>query len=236
MNAKYLCLALMGFMGANLAWADKFSDDVEASTRGLYASLGGGITLMPELHNTTTYNRAFININEIFTPELGYTAQAAVGYRFNPNFRLEVAENYFYNRLDGRSYTGNATNTLHSGNVKAYATFLNGYYDFANETPFTPYVGLGAGYLHDDTEYETDIDYETGNYHYNYFYSIVAFQGIGGIDYNATDNLAVFGEYHHVYTPSKQVSIEPTSPGPTNDFTKTQYITNTIAVGLRYSF
>jgi opacity protein-like surface antigen len=63
------------------------------------------------------------------------------GYRFNPNFRLEGEISYRANDLDGIAGI--------SGINRLTDYMVNAWYDFANSTRFTPYVGGGIGYARD---------------------------------------------------------------------------------------
>lgn len=67
------------------------------------------------------------------------------------------------------------------------------YYDFASNSPLTPYVGFGAGF--------TDVAGDTG--------TDIAWSAAAGVNYNITDNiyLGLRGEYTYTYMK------EPTNGG-----------------------
>ena len=94
----------------------------------------------------------------IFDRAKGVTAGVALGYRLGDRFRLE-SEYFFYNAeydqtspvtgADGVSFAKlgqeieRAEDRL--GNLTSHNLFGNLYFDFTNDSRFTPYVGVGAG-------------------------------------------------------------------------------------------
>jgi len=65
----------------------------------------------------------------------GFTGGAGVGYQFNDNFRADVRGDW---SGDYRVAPG--------ADMDMMTILANGYFDFANDSMFTPYVGAGAGY------------------------------------------------------------------------------------------
>jgi outer membrane autotransporter protein len=76
--------------------------------------------------------------------DTGYTSGAALGYRFNRNFRAEAEVAYRNNHLD--ELKGNGCKDHPKGYKDSISFMANGYYDFDLDACFTPYVGLGVGY------------------------------------------------------------------------------------------
>jgi opacity protein-like surface antigen len=79
---------------------------------------------------------------------------AAIGYRLSPNTRIEGE--FAYRKFDYPStdpILGNG-----SGDETAMTAMLNGYYDFANSSRFTPYLGAGIG----ATRTAVDMRYDDG--------------------------------------------------------------------------
>ena len=64
-----------------------------------------------------------------------FIGDAGIGYQFDQNFRADLT----YNRTS--DFTPSAGNTLSTSTIMA-----NGYYDWKNESSFTPYLGAGLGY------------------------------------------------------------------------------------------
>jgi opacity protein-like surface antigen len=84
---------------------------------------------------------------------LGNAAVAGigVGYRFGPNFRMDVTADHRFNaRFKGVAPTPTfATISLADKGQFQSSTFMaNGYLDFGSASGFTPYVGAGIGLAH----------------------------------------------------------------------------------------
>ena len=95
------------------------------------------------------------------TSDTGYAFGAAIGYRFADWFRLEVEGIYQSNDLNAVNTTVTVDSinsnlprrtfkisTKLKGERERSAFLFNGYYDFRNSTPFTPYVTAGLGGYH----------------------------------------------------------------------------------------
>lgn len=99
---------------------------------------------------------------------LSYTGSAGVGYQIDSNLRTDLTYDW----------TGNF-GVAPAGTLSTNVVLLNGYYDIANSTPFTPYVGVGIGY---------GWEWGTGG--------AVSDQGIAvgvnaGVAYNLNNNIAL---------------------------------------------
>ena len=92
----------------------------------------------------------------------------AIGYDFGAvgysPFRAELeflarggAETDYGMRTSGMTYDGFLIATGHSLKTKAYTVFANVYYDFLNDSNFTPYIGGGIGAAYLDTTYKLTI-------------------------------------------------------------------------------
>jgi len=98
-----------------------------------------------------------------------FVGDLGAGYQFTPNFRSDVTWNYAGN------YTVNPGASLQTSIVLG-----NIYYDWKNDSPFTPYVGAGIGY----------------GWQYSNNSAISANSGLAlglaaGVSYDMTNNLAV---------------------------------------------
>jgi opacity protein-like surface antigen len=69
-----------------------------------------------------------------FYSSVGPVYNVGVGYKFNEDFRSDI--NFQYSSFSKSSGNG----------VTAKTAMLNGYYDFVNDTIFTPYVTVGLGF------------------------------------------------------------------------------------------
>ena len=73
----------------------------------------------------------------------GLALGLAAGYGFANNTRLEAELAYQKNDLDKAAWRGNERNL--TGDTSSTALLINGYYDFVNKSPMTPFISAGAG-------------------------------------------------------------------------------------------
>lgn len=101
------------------------------------------------------------NVNWKNSFENGINASIASGYRFNPSWRAEVeffyqntnrktAGSYAWREVDATtqvlySQSRNNPMTQTSSNANVYSFLTNSYYDFKNDSNWTPFVGAGVG-------------------------------------------------------------------------------------------
>lgn len=78
--------------------------------------------------------------------DTGFGLYGAGGYRFGSGLRLEGELGYGLVGLDGFRYGGLSGNA--DGDVELWSATAGAYYDFATGTMLTPYVGAGAGAVH----------------------------------------------------------------------------------------
>lgn len=172
-----------------MALASLFASPALAD-EGLYLRLGAGSGLVDE---------------EIFASiefESGYVGFAAVGYNwFFPesiaDLRMEIEASYRYNDVD--LLAGQPS----GGQSQVFSAMLNGYLDVRTTWPVVPYFGAGLGAA--QIRYEDDgagglllttDDVDT----------VFAYQVMGGINYDLSDNLAVGAEYRFFQTESFELS------------------------------
>lgn len=141
--------------------------------KGLY--IGGNLGL-------TNPSNAYANVGG----DLG----VQLGYRFDKNFRAELASSFMANQSniygDRYLYTG--------------LFMLNGYYDFYTGTAVTPLLGAGLGYMSQEVDetYGND-DYELASD------SGFAYQGIVGLAFKLNKNFALDLTYHYVTSTNKDL-------------------------------
>jgi opacity protein-like surface antigen len=169
-----MVMKMKSILGAVLAGALAFGSTLA------YAQ-SGPIYLTPKLlysnqnfkgFNSTTSGSYITNFNGGDESDSTFGGGIAVGYDFGAAgyspFRTELeflarggAEADF-----GRKTTGintllppaiNAVETDNRLSVKAYTVFANAYYDFANNSNFTPYIGGGLGAAYLDTAADIDL-------------------------------------------------------------------------------
>ena len=109
------------------------------------------------------------------TSPWAFTGGAGVGYQFDPNLRTDLTWDW----------SGNYT-VAPGASVNTSLVLGNVYYDWKNDSAFTPYVGAGVGY---GWQWSDNSSLVPGN------------QGLAvglaaGVAYDMTNNLAVDVGYH----------------------------------------
>ncbi|MEN8123433.1 MAG: OmpW family outer membrane protein [Bacteroidota bacterium] len=78
--------------------------------------------------------------------DTGIAFGAAVGYAYGNNIRMEAELAYQKNDIDQVNVPGVGSSVTAGGDTSSYALLLNGYYDFTNNSAFTPFISAGIGY------------------------------------------------------------------------------------------
>ena len=150
--------------------------------------------------------------------DTGFALGGALGYHFGKSIRGEIEYRYSKNEMSkARSLEGGTEGfgpafpdtdfTTHSG-------FANVYYDFHNESRFTPFIGVGLGF--------TTVDEE--NWESN---TAIAYQGRVGVSTDLNERFLIDTEY--VYHRTGDIELVDRSAGAA-------FATSNILVSLRGSF
>ena len=146
---------------ASLTAGESFANSKD---QGLYGTIGAGLITTEDIRYLSTD----YSVDDSFTYEVG------LGYRFNSNLRTEV------------SYVANTNDVNDSSEMtETEATWflISAYYDFSNDSKWTPYIGAGIGSVTLDTDASTDKDD-----------TVSTAQGKLGVTYDAGEKTDVFGE------------------------------------------
>ncbi|NCA68737.1 MAG: porin family protein [Sphingobacteriia bacterium] len=108
-----------------------------AGAQGLYVGAQLGLAMPVD----SDWKTAGITLET--SADSGLAVGAVIGHAFPNNLRIEGELAYQKNDLDTVSWRGLSTNL--NGDVSSLALLANGYYDFRNHTPLTPYVSAGLG-------------------------------------------------------------------------------------------
>ncbi|MFW2368954.1 MAG: outer membrane protein [Desulforhopalus sp.] len=152
--------------------------------------------------------------------DTGFIGNLAVGYDFSAPFRLELEyllqnndiERYPFGRL---SVTGPVA--LGSVDLTTQAFMINGYYDIDTESPWTPFVGLGAGWGNLDLDGPEHSPAGSDN--------VFAYQLMGGVSYALNEEWSVDVQYRHLGTSDATIDDA--------DFNMNS---NDLILGIRYNF
>ena len=132
--------------------------------KGLYGTIGAGLITTEDIRYLSTD----YSVEDSFTYEVG------LGYRLNSNLRTEV------------SYVANTNDVNDSSDMtetEATSFLISAYYDFSNDSKWTPYIGAGIGSVTLDTDASTDKDD-----------TVSTAQGKLGVTYDVGKKTDVFGE------------------------------------------
>ena len=152
-----------------------------------------------------------------FSAELEFDAGAvlgvAAGYNFG-NVRLEGEFGYAKNDMDEITVHGFGSGSV-SGDVTSYSFLVNGYYDFVNTSPLTPYISAGVGFARLDASLEGDDADD----------DVLAYQLGAGVGYAVNEKVTIDLKYRYFATDD-----------PKFDGTEAEYASHNIFLGVRYNF
>ena len=181
--------------------------------RGFYLGAGAGINFWPEDSD--------LGSNEAKFDDWDWTTAGQLGYAFGNGIRLEGEFGYRPNDVDSVSNVPGA-----SGDFETMSFMANLLYDFRTRWPVTPYVGVGLGAARvsaDGVSPAVGVSIDDSSVGF-------AMQGIVGVSYDLTQNLALKADYRHLRVPD--LSFD-TNAGTEVD---SDYATNEIMIGFRYTF
>ena len=187
---------------------------------GPYVDLGAGATLTQTQHLNSLTHSAHVG----HAP--GYSGYGAFGYGLGDGFRVELEGLYAQSRVNRVSPKRGA-----DGRNSTYGGLLNVVYDidtkklFNVDSVFTPYVGVGAGYLVENYRVKSPVQSISGTQ------GGFGYQGIVGtaID-TGVPGLTATVDYRMIGEPMSRQSYH------TGDVRFDHKFTHTFNVGLRYSF
>jgi OmpA-OmpF porin, OOP family len=180
----------------------------------LGAGIGAALETDSDFENSTTTNTV-----ELST---GFAGLIMGGYQFSNNWRVQAEFAMRTNDVDSISGTGAAA--PFEGDVKTYSLMADAIYGIPTGTKFTPYVGAGVGvaWVNADgveTVLGTTVDDSD---------TVLAYQGIAGVEYDMTDNLKADLGYRYFRT------ADATFTPATGADVDADIESHTLTLGLRY--
>lgn len=155
-----------------------------------------------------------------FESDMGYALGGAIGYDFG-NVRIEGEIAYQTNDLDQVKAFGASVDA--TGDTSSLAGLLNGYYDFNNISPFTPYISGGVGVAKVEIN---DFNIPgSGFSDVNEDHTLFAYQVGVGVAYAVDEKLNFDVKYRYFATSDLELD--------TRDF---EYSSNNFYAGIRYTF
>jgi opacity protein-like surface antigen len=175
---------------------------------GPYVSGQLGVTFL----NASNYSETVKDGTIEFKP--GYAVGIAGGYNFGM-FRVEGEIGYQKNDMDTASSCsgGTCVSGNISSDIKALSFLINGYFDFVNSSPFTPYISGGIGMA--------NLDYKIINW--SDFDSVFAYQVGAGIAYAINQHFIIDLKYRFFSTEELETTIST-------------FQSHNVYLGVRYNF
>lgn len=151
----------------------------------------------------------------------GLALGAAAGYGFANNARIEGEIAYQKNDFDKASLFGFDLDL--NGDSSSLAFLLNGYYDFANTSQFTPFVSAGVGLAKVEIN---DLNFPgSGLPDASDDDTVFAYQVGVGVGYAVNENVSIDVKYRYFGTAD-----------PEFDTSEVEYSSHNIYAGVRVSF
>ncbi|WP_431857170.1 OmpA family protein [Azospirillum sp.] len=149
----------------------------------------------------------------------GWVGSLSAGYETAFGLRGEFEVNHRW----GNDIKSTSPASAATGKVRATGLMANILYDIHTGTPFTPYLGIGAGAAH------VKHDFGFGTLSASDADWVFAYQGIAGVAYNVTPNLAITADYRYFGTEKPRYEIAGST-------LEGRYHNHSVLVGLRWSF
>ncbi len=157
------------------------------------------------------------------TYDMGYVADVAIGNSFAHGVRAELEIPYRFNNVDEFS-PSQLTAMEFDREISSLALMVNGYYDFDTGTAWKPFIGAGIGYALMQVEGWT-THHDDGVY---------AYQFMGGCGYEVGEKITVDFQYRFFATEDPEFNTRDPDQGKIT--IETEYLTQSLMLGLRYSF
>ena len=216
-------------VAAALAMAVSGAAAAQSLPEGIYLEGRGGAVFLEDAENSgggTSIDSEF---------NTGFAFGGAVGYAHSSGFRGEVAVEYRKNDADSLAINtllgtpfGGASFSA-EGDVSTVTGMVNGYFDIDLGSGFVPFIGAGIGIAHIDADVDVTV---AGN---NVSLTddsdqVFAYQGIAGIAYHFTENVAASLQYSYLATTDPE--FEDSGGAPFDS----EYQSHNVMAGLRFTF
>lgn len=191
------------------------------SAEGPYVSGNLGLA-MPS--DSDVNNSGLPGLTVVVESDMGLALGVAAGYGFGNNIRIEGEVVWQKNDVDKASLLGIELDF--TGDTSSLALLLNGYYDFVNESAFTPFISAGLGYARVELN---DIGVVGGDDPFSVDDKVLAYQIGAGVAYAANEKVSVDVKYRYLGTSDLEYGTEV--------FTETmEYSSHNVYAGIRVAF
>jgi opacity protein-like surface antigen len=191
--------------------------------QGPYARLMGGLNFALDSDfdgsNPNSFPSGEANL------DTGAVVGLAAGYRFNRNFAADLDYAYRSNDIDKIEGSGGTT-IADGGDLASVAIMANGYYYFDFADTWSPYIGLGLGFLQ---EIDSDVQLTGVNSQKDLEDQVFAWQAMVGAEVPIDQNWRFYGEGRFMSAPSPDLSNS-------NGSYSVDYINLSLIFGIGYQF
>ena len=216
--ASLLTFALLAIPAAGV-----FSQDMYGT--GVYASAGGGVSLMGETELAKDKHKGVPGASEDVTwgfDTVGFGAGGAVGYDFG-DFRADAEFSYL---SAGFRHGGKVDeNNKADDTLTVMAIMANGFFDLDTGTPFFPYIGIGAGAVNLSVTLKDDETSQFDGTGWGFGY-----QANLGVAYQVIDEIALTLGYKFFGTLETPVEKDK------DNYVKPMLMAHRAELGVRFSF
>lgn len=167
---------------------------------GPYAKLLGGLNFALDSDYDGSSPSSFPSGEASFTT--GALVGLAGGYRLNRNFAGELEYVYRSNDIDKVKGTGGTT-IADGGDLASVAIMANGYYYFGFAETWSPYIGLGLGFLQ---EIDSDVELTGAADQKDLEDEVFAWQAMVGAEVPMTETWRFYGEGRFMAAPGPSLS------------------------------
>lgn len=158
----------------------------------------------------------------------GFGINGAIGYQFE-DARVELDAGYSQNTVDGVTINGGDAVPL-DGRFEVWSLSANGYYDIPTNSPWRPYVGVGAGIANLSAQnVEVNIPV-VGQAGLNDSGISPIFQAQAGVAYDFSETASAFVGYRLQGVPGTRFTVENV------DFDADTVFVHTVQAGARVRF
>jgi opacity protein-like surface antigen len=147
------------------------------------------------------------------------------GYRFDRNFAAELE--YIYRSNDiGKITDSRGVTIADGGDLASVAIMANGYYHFDFAESWSPYVGLGAGFLQ---EIDSDVRLVGVSAQKDLEDQVFGWQAMVGVEVPIDESWRLYGEGRLMSAPSPELAN-------TNGSYSVDYNNASLIFGIGYTF
>lgn len=168
--------------------------------QGSYARLMGGFNFAADSDFDGNRPELFPSGEASF--ETGAVAGLAIGYRFNRNFAADLDYAYRSNDIDRIENTAGAS-IADGGDLASVAIMANTYYHFDFTETWSPYIGVGVGFLQ---EIDSDVQLLKVNSQKDLEDQVFAWQAMIGAEMPIDQSWRLYGEGRFMSAPSPELS------------------------------